>query len=151
MRSTRRLAVTVLAAAGFFLFPKGGLGCVWDVCDIRHITYIFSHANIFHLLANLVCVWGFRKEINHVAWITAVLVSFLPSFSSVPVVGMSGLLFAHLGTTWAPSRQLKPMCRKILPWAILWGLLPGVCLPVHIYALFGGYLLQLLNDKIKTR
>ena len=72
------------------------------------------------------------------AWLAAVAASFLP-MPNVPTVGMSALLFAHLGTTWAPTKGLGIMCRKILPWAVVFGLLPGINLLIHIYALFLGY------------
>lgn len=114
----------------------------WDMLGIDHLLYIFSHANFFHLLANVIVVLSFRKEIGLCAWIAAIGVSFLPLYS--PILGLSALLFAHVGSTWAPSHGLVPMCRRVLPLAIVAGLLPAVCLLVHIYALFAGYFIRLL-------
>lgn len=111
---------------------------IWNVCSLNHFLYIFSHANIFHLLANIIVLVSFRKKINFIAWIAAVTASFMP-MANIPTVGMSALLFAHLGTTWAPTKGFKNMCRKILPFAVACGLLPGINLLIHIYALFLGY------------
>ena len=102
-----------------------------------------SSGNIFHLLANVITLLTFRRTINPTAWIAAVAATFLP-MSGTPTLGMSALLFAHLGTTWAPTKGLYPMCRRVLSWAIVIGLFPGVNMLIHIYALFLGYFMQVL-------
>lgn len=151
MKYIYKASITALMLLGFVFLTQEGQGYTWNEYNINHVLYMFTHANIFHLAANLVCLWAFKKQINIVAWMTAFIVSFLPSFSEYPVVGMSTLLFAHIGTTWAPSRQLGNMCKKVLPIAVLCGLLPGICLAVHVYALFCGYFLQrLYNETYKT-
>lgn len=134
----------VLAAVMVVAFFSG-VSCrvVWNVYDFNHIFYIFSHDNIFHLLANVIALLTFRKTINPTAWIAAVAATFLP-MSGTPTLGMSALLFAHLGTTWAPTKGLYPMCRRVLSWAIVIGLFPGVNMLIHIYALFLGYFMQTL-------
>lgn len=122
-----------------------GFDCpfVWDVYTTNHLLYIFSHANIFHLLANVFVLVSFRKGVNAFAWLAAVAASFLP-MAHIPTAGMSALLFAHLGTTWAPTKGFVLMCRKILPLAVVFGLLPGINLLIHIYALFLGYVFMYL-------
>lgn len=135
-RNWQNNILAVLMAVAFIC----GFHCpmVWNVYDFNHLLYIFSHANIFHLLANVFVLLSFGKSVNAFAWLAAVAASFLP-MPNVPTVGMSALLFAHLGTTWAPTKGLGIMCRKILPWAVVFGLLPGINLLIHIYALFLGY------------
>lgn len=119
---------------------------VWFVPGINHLLFSFSHANIFHLLANVFALALLRKPVGWVAFLAASVASFLP-MSSTPTLGLSALLFAHIGSTWAPSRGFTPMCRKVLPFAVLVGLLPGVNLLIHIYALFLGYLFSLFFSK----
>ena len=136
--------ISLLCLLWFFLGER--VTCVWNVFGCGHLLYIFSHANFFHLLANICVCLSFKKSINVIAFITAVLISFFP-MSDTPTLGMSALLFAHLGTTWAPSRLFKTMCKRILPFAILIGLLPSINLLIHIYALFVGYFLMLLYCK----
>lgn len=111
---------------------------VWFIPSANHFLFSFSHANFFHLLANVFALVLLRKPVGWVAFLAASAASFLP-MTSTPTLGLSALIFAHIGTTWAPSRGLALMCRKVLPFAVLVGLLPGVNLLIHIYALFLGY------------
>lgn len=120
----------------------------WNEYCIDHVLYLFSHANFFHLLANVIVALSFRKGMGACAWLAAIGVSFLPLYS--PVLGLSALLFAHIGSTWAPTRGLVPMCKRVLPWAVITGLLPGICLLIHIYALFAGYFIRLLFIQISN-
>ena len=124
-----------IAVAVFLAFLLG-YRCpfVWNEYGVSHFLYPFSHANVFHLLANLVALLSFRKN-------AAVAASFIP-MGSTATMGLSAVLFAHIGATWAYSAGFYPMCRRILPFAVLIGLLPGVNFFIHIYSLFLGYIIM---------
>ena len=131
-----------IAVAVFLAFLLGyRCSFVWNEYGISHFLYPFSHVNVFHLLANLVALLSFRKNVGAVAYIAAVAASFLP-MGDTATMGLSAVLFAHIGATWAYSAGFYPMCRRILPFAVLIGLLPGVNFFIHIYSLFLGYIIM---------
>lgn len=78
---------------------------------LPHVTYMFSHANVWHMAGNLFVLWLMRGRLYlwH-ALAIAVVCSFLPGVGSiweiwqgepVPVtVGFSGVLFAVIGIKW---------------------------------------------------
>ena len=69
-----------IAVAVFLAFLLGyKCSFVWNEYGVSHVFYPFSHANVFHLLANLVALLSFRKNVGIVAYIAAVAASFLRS------------------------------------------------------------------------
>ena len=132
-------SITVAVFLAFLL----GYRCsfVWNEYGMSHFLYPFSHANVFHLLANLVALLSFRKNVGIVAYIAAVAASFLP-MGNTATAGVSAVLFAHIGATWAYSAGFFPRCRGSLASAVLIGLLPGVNFFIHICSLFLGYIIM---------
>lgn len=66
-----------------------------------HLTYNFAHANVFHLIINMVV---FVKLYDIVEWkilllgvLIATVISFVPFLAHGYTVGFSGVLFAMLG------------------------------------------------------
>ena len=144
----KNVSIAIAVSLAFLL----GFRCsfVWNEYGVSHFFYPFSHANVFHLLANLVALLTFRKNVGIVAYIAAVAASFLP-MDSTATMGLSAVLFAHIGATWAYSAGLYPMCRRILPFAVLIGLLPGVNFFIHIYSLFLGYIIMYIVYLLKLK
>lgn len=70
----------------------------------EHITYMFAHSSLLHLVGNLVAfnlLWSALEKINLrwgviVSFIAAILATWL-SEMSVPTVGLSGVCFAMVG------------------------------------------------------
>lgn len=129
-----------------------------DAANIKfHLLYIVSHANIWHLAGNLLCLWLIRRELYlYSSLVIAFLVSFIPAFSIYGdmgvTLGFSGVLFAIVGTKWgvyAGERVLfgqTPMDRKntkrflrLLLIAIIGILIPHVNWCLHTYCLLGGF------------
>lgn len=144
----KNVSIAIAVSLAFLL----GLRCsfVWNEYGVSHFFYPFSHANVFHLLANLVALLTFRKNVGVVAYISAVAASFLP-MGSTATMGLSAVLFAHIGATWAYSAGFYPMCRRILPFAVLIGLLPRVNFFIHIYSLFLGYIIMYIVYLLKLK
>lgn len=92
----KNVSIAIVVSLAFLL----GLRCsfVWNEYGASHFFYPFSHANVFHLLANLVALLTFRKNVGIVAYIAAVAASFLP-MGSTATMGLSAVLFAHIGAT----------------------------------------------------
>lgn len=134
-----KVALSVLLLASYlllpqFAFPDGG------VCG--HLLYSLSHANIFHLLANLLCLWMIRCPLHLlVAFVVAVLCSFLPCFVSEPTMGFSGVLFAVIGISWGRAHRFKDMIWKNKWFLVVPMFIPHVNAFIHLYCLIGGYLM----------
>lgn len=107
---------------------------------LGHFVYVFCHANIWHLAANLLCFWLIPCRLRIVsAYALSVLCSFLPCFVSEETLGMSGILFATVGMSWGVVGRFKDMV-----WRNKWFLLIPLFLPhvnalLHLYCLLGGY------------
>lgn len=85
----------------FLVVPPIGFTCESGVSP--HLVYMFFHANVFHLLGNMLCLYlvttnRFISVVEHytVAYLIAVASSWL-SCMSVPTIGLSGFVFAIIG------------------------------------------------------
>lgn len=106
-----------------------------------HLLYPLSHANIFHLAANTLCLWMIRVPVLiFVTYPIAVLASFLPSFVSEPTMGFSGILFAMVAITWGRVHRFRDMFWKNKWYIIIPALLPHINVMIHVYCMIGGYL-----------
>ena len=134
--------IILIVILSYFILPQTGYewnGSLWG-----HFIYPVCHANIFHLLANCFVVWLLKNPIYHSTWLIAILCSFLPCFVEQPPFGLSGVIFAHIGITWAKYGTFKDMCIRVLPLTLITGLLPNVNMMIHIYCLFAAYFFTLL-------
>lgn len=138
--SFAKLIVSVVLVVWFFAMPQAGFTGEWEIGG--HMLYPLSHANIWHLLANLLCLWMIPCGLHlTVATFVAVLCSFLPCFISEPTVGFSGVLFSIVGISWGKAHRFRDMI-----WRNKWFLLIPVFIPhvnalLHVYCLVGGYLI----------
>ena len=131
------IASVVLVVSYFamprFAFPGGGI--------LGHVLYPLSHANIWHLAANIVCLWMIPCGLHLLsAYLVAVLRSFLPSFLVESTCGFSGVLFAIVGMSWGRVRRFKDMLWKNKWWLVIPIFIPHVNALLHIWCLFGGFL-----------
>ena len=113
------------------------------------LLFHFCHANIFHLAANILCIYLIKFPIRYVpAYIIATLVTFLPcptwqwstlSFEDIPVCGLSAAILAAIGIAWGEVSTFRKMLRYSLLPVFIFSLLPNVNLPIHIYSLLAGF------------
>lgn len=78
----------------------------------QHFIYPFFHANIWHLLGNILCVALLRNRVfkyDTSFWLciyaVAVIMSFI-AFSKLPVCGFSGEIFCALGLSFSTTRKI---------------------------------------------
>lgn len=131
------IASVVLVVSYFtmpqFAFPGGGI--------LGHVLYPLSHANLWHLAANIVCLWMIPCGLHLLsAYLVAVLCSFLPCFLVESTCGFSGVLFAIVGMSWGRVRRFKDMLWKNKWWLVIPIFIPHVNALLHIWCLFGGFL-----------
>ena len=145
------MAVCVVA----FLFPT--VATTYNGEWWKHPASVISHANIFHLMANMYCVWLMRFRAD---WLTAFLIgiaaTFLPSpvwswkemgFVLMPTCGLSGVILAAVAMEWARVGSLMRMIKWVVLPLLPLTLVPNINTPIHLYCVAFGYLYQ----KIKTR
>jgi membrane associated rhomboid family serine protease len=150
--------VSFLLVGSYFFLPKYGFtafdGSVCGYGIASHFLYPFSHANIWHLAANVLCLWMLRCPMHLVAtYLVAVLCSFLPSFclyDSIarggfaallePTYGFSGVLFAMVGVSWGRIHRFRDMILRNKWYLFTPAFLPHINFLIHIYCLLFGYL-----------
>ena len=135
---TARAVITIILVLSYFLLPRYGFT---ETLDLNHWLYPFSHANIWHLLANIVCLWMIRTDLNILpSYIISVICSFIPCFLSEPTCGFSGVLFAMVGIAWGKVHRFKDMVWRNKWFLFLPLLIPHVNALLHLYCMMLGYL-----------
>ena len=133
--------VSIALILSFFLLPKYAFTPVSTLEE--HLLFSFSHANIFHLAANILCMWMIKLRLRLPLTLAISFVcSYLPQWSiwgAEPILGFSGVLFAAVGVEWGRARQFRRMLRYVLIPTIVFGLFPHIALTFHIYTLLLGY------------
>ena len=138
-----KLVVSLLLVGSYFFLPK------YD----SHLLYPFSHANVFHLMANILCLWMLRCKMHlPETYLIAVLCSLLPSFSlydgiagggftsEEPTYGFSGILFAMVGISWGKIHRFRDMIQRNKWFLVIPAFIPHINFLIHIYCLLLGYL-----------
>ena len=148
--------MSAVLVGSYFLMPKYGFTLHSPLID--HILYPLSHANIWHLAGNILCLWMIKcKPYILATFVCAVLCSFLPCpqlplYGGVtdPTMGFSGVLFAMVGVSWGKAHRFKDMIWKNKWYLIIPAFLPHVNFLIHFYCLIAGYLFGLCVRKYET-
>lgn len=151
-RRLDRWTVTVVLVLSYFFLPKYGyVGVLGNSTEelANHILYPISHANVFHLTANILFIWMVRCDMRLLETITiAILCSFIPTLTTEPTMGFSGVLFAMVGITWGRVSKFKEMFLKNKWIFLIMLLVPHVNFLIHLYCLLAGYAYgMLLKDR----
>lgn len=125
-----------------FSFPGGGV--------LGHLLYPLSHANVFHLAANVLCLWMIPCGLHlGSSYFVAVVCSFLPCFLGESTMGFSGVLFAIVGMSWGRVNKFRDMLWKNKYWLVIPMFIPHVNALLHIWCLLGGWIVgRIWQDKI---
>lgn len=153
----------------WMLMPECGYSEWHDVSG--HLLYVFSHANVWHLMCNLLCLMMIRGRMY--AWESyciAVVCSWLPLLPGVfwneggMTMGMSGWLFAAVGMKWGvywrheeercpydplygKRQPLKEFCIKVLPVAVMGAFVPKMNWSLHLYCVVAGLVVGRFRDR----
>lgn len=135
-----------------------------------HVLFPLSHANIFHLLCNMLAFAYIRGNLH---FIPALIINFLASFLPVIYIygdpaltcGFSGIIFAILGAKWGAyfyhtyiehydPTNLRTNLRRfslyiILPIAIS-VLIPNINWSLHLYTLIMGIFYGVIYKLLKN-
>ena len=135
-----KLVVSIVLVGSYFFLPKYGF--TFSALPLaNHLLYLLSHANIWHLAGNILCLWMLRCPMHLIAtFVCAVLCSFLPCFVAEPTMGFSGVLFAMVGISWGKVHRFRDMVWRNKWFLIIPAFLPHINFMIHLYCLFAGYL-----------
>ena len=132
----------------FLLLPKVGFlpAGAEGFSVIRNILFPLSHANIFHLALNILCICYLKNAKRYV--IPAVIVSFLcsllpePNYSMEPgIMGASGILFAIVGFKYGIYGKGALMVRNNWLFFLVSAFMPNVAMLYHLYCITIAYAL----------
>lgn len=138
-----KVFVSIVLVGSYFLLPEYGFTFKGPLAN--HFLYPFSHANIWHLACNILCLFMLPCSLHVLTtFVCAVLCSFLPCFVSESTMGFSGVLFAIVGISWGNVHRFKDMIWRNKWFLIIPAFLPHVNFLIHIYCLLAGYLVGLL-------
>ena len=116
---------------------------------LPHFTYSFLHANVWHMAANLLVLWGVRQRMNvAVGYVIAVAASWMPMWADKPTVGMSGMLFAMFGIMWGKTGRWKEYLKAGMPVILIMMLIPNVNGLLHLYCYILGFVFSFLRFKV---
>jgi len=132
-----------------------GVMLVWGVrcgyCASSGMTERFlsmlCHANIFHMAVNVSCLYILHVRTRHLitGLILAYLMTYFPSLTSEPTMGMSGAVFAMLGLIWGESTEtFRATVRKLWTLIVIPFLIPNVNASLHLWCFLSGYAAGLL-------
>ena len=147
----RRLAPSVLISAAclssyimhisFLLHPHSGMA--------ERIGYMFTHANMFHLAANLFALARFKPRFSTcaVAFAVSFAATFIPFVHlSAPTCGLSGFLmacFARYYHAWQKN------ILGIMAFNAAFAFVPSVNWKIHIVSFLASYIIYYLYGKIR--
>ena len=143
-----RLVVSLVLVGSYFLLPEYGFTFPLSGSVLGNLLYPISHANIWHLAGNILCLWMLRCPLHiFITYTIAVLCSFLPcpllplyGDSATLTMGFSGVLFAMVGISWGRIHRFRDMMRRNWWVLIIPAFLPHINFLIHIYCLLVGYL-----------
>lgn len=153
-----KAVVTVVLVAWWLFMPVMGYEAN-DFADAnieRHLMYMLSHANVWHLAGNLFVLWIMRNKLYLLpSMMIAFLCSLIPASGIWPIgqtVGFSGVLFAIAGIKWGvycrsfvlagrwfEREALWEFSVKALPFALAGALIPHINWCLHLYCLLAGF------------
>ena len=137
--SCSKLIVSVVLVLWYFVMPQFGFSGFGGLSG--HLLYPLSHANVWHLTANILCLWMIPCEFHLItSFLLSVLCSFLPCFISEATCGFSGVLFAIVGMSWGRVRRFKDMLWRNKWFLVIPIFLPHVNALLHVYCLVAGWL-----------
>lgn len=134
-------SVCIAVACIFAAFTRKQFGFGSDSSLFEHMFYSFSHANIFHLMANLIALFQFKPRVKTciVAYMATVAASYLPIAAlGVPTCGLSGFIFACYARKYF-SFHMNPL--RLVLCNMVMVLVPCVNWKIHLLSFFIAFII----------
>lgn len=169
-----KAAVMVLLCAWYALGPQKGYH-PGDISPLLHLQAMVSHANIWHLLANLFALYLIGRLYLVPAVMMAFVASYIPTVGTLwelvgccgtatdGTMGFSGVIFAILGILrgrhfvnyvtrdrYYGICVIEAFCKRVLPLALIGFFIPHVCWELHFYSLGLGVMWGIVWPRSET-
>lgn len=142
LTTSYKLIITTIMVVSFAFLPKYGFVPFGrEGFDLKcTLLFNFCHANIYHLLANILGLWLIKGKLHlPMALTISLTASLLPEFI-IPIYGCSGTLFAIVGIKYGLYGNLNYMLKKTW-WVLLIPLfIPNIAGLFHIYCILLGFM-----------
>lgn len=156
------IILTFMSITAWFVHAVFGLPIIayhTDSSISDFLLFHFFHANIFHLLGNLLALWLFRPRISTllvtypIATLSAYLDSLIPSlqfsiFNFLPTCGLSAILFASFARYYVAWH--KPVYPIFLI-TLITAFLPYINWHIHLIAFFLSYFAFSVIYQLKSK
>lgn len=123
--------------------------CIYSDMGSRFTCHFF-HGNFFHFLANACCLWMIRPSVSDMAkaYPLAVVATL---FTTMPTVGISGIVYAHLGMNMCRYRITFADWAVFIMANVATLFIPSIAWPVHFAAFFLGLSVYIVSFILKDR
>jgi membrane associated rhomboid family serine protease len=146
------IATSLIAVLAYLLgmHHEGGAGAPkWHA-----LVYQWCHCNVWHLIANIYCVWmiarsNYRVVARQVAY--AYAISIVMVFLSVPTQGMSGIIYALLGMLSWQSARIRTYHLWMAGFLLLGLVLPKVNVTLHLLCYGAGLISETFHSPWRMR
>lgn len=111
---------------------------------------MFSHANFYHLLLNIIVLLQFRPRVKTciVAYIASVLAGFIPwANMEIPTCGLSGFLMACYARKYHSHRW---SIAGIVLINLLFAFIPLLNYKIHLFSFFIAYTFYVIESAATT-
>lgn len=146
-----KLIITTILVVRYLLFPKVGFNpegmAGFDIYN--NIVFPLSHANIFHLLCNILCLWYIRRLSFYLP--PAIAISFICSFfpeNIHNIMGFSGVLFSIIGLIYGENNRGYDMIKNNWIFFFVTAFIPNVAVLFHIYCLIFSFFIGKITTDI---
>lgn len=154
MVQTKITLIAILTITFFLGIPCEEFGVSSTSPWWTHFTYHFFHGNLIHLLSNVYAIWFCvdKKRFTIKTLLSAYLLSVVASFivrSSIPIVGLSGMIFVILGINLS-SVPTKINITYMLAILIIGYIIPNISGSTHLICFLVGLITSAMYKNIKS-
>ena len=140
----------IVPLACLIVFLVGRFPAFWGCSIENRFLYTLSHANVWHLIINIIGYWVVRPLIKGKGlWELplVLMLGFAASFGTVePTVGLSGALWGIAGISARRKRDGFRFMLFVVLLALFQSMLSHFAWGVHLLGFAFGYLIQLVYD-----
>lgn len=136
--------ITTILVVCFLMLPKCGFHTegASGFQIINNLLFPLSHANVFHLLCNVYCIWQIRNLKRYVApaFIISFLCSLLPEYLH-NIMGCSGVIFSIVGLKYGEAYRFKDMVKANWWFFAITAFIPNVAVLFHLYCIIISFII----------
>lgn len=148
--------VLLLCVAALLVHVSGLLWPeTWSVFTRTKTLRMLMHGNVMHLLVNMnaLLIVAFRMYVKGWKWLCGGVISlcYQTSWTTVPIIGMSGWVYAMLGLMTMSVKSWRWMLLVNVVTIAIGAMLPGIAWGIHAWSYGLGLVISLAVEPIYKR